>query len=442
MPANDDIADKRALSDYAFTQSVKMRAKPRLHLFYCYAGSYKGDGVIDARVKAGLADLETLNLFSEMKFDFIDANKLQERYQEVNLRIEKEVQINEYAALPPIAGIRQAYLGVLPCKELVHLLSNSDGKLHKALFNENVRDFLSHNTVNDEIESTIISQENQGRLAALNNGITIVAKEIRLVGKKFTLIDYQIVNGCQTSHIVFEHQDKILQDTSLPVKIIEAEDKELVNEIVRATNRQTEVKDEAFVVLGDFHKKLERFFLSVDAPSEYKLVYERRKRQYADTPYTAQNIVTLTFLTNAFVSFCLSNPVDAIDYYGVLLRRYSKHMYSDSHSLWPYILSATVLREVEKLCIGKDRPVLWKFRFIITSLMQKEFGTTPNLTNDSAWKTYAEKNISTCRDKPKFLQLVQKAEIKLAKAISDEGPNFDSRNAQQDRKFVEKLLNS
>jgi hypothetical protein len=294
--------------------------------------------------------------------------------------------------------------------------------------------------VNDEIASTITSSENQSRLAALNNGITIVAREIRIVGKKFTLSDYQIVNGCQTSHIVFEHQHLIKKDTSLPVKIIEAEDRELVNEIVRATNRQTEVKDEAFAVLGDFHKKIERFFLSVEAEPEYKLVYERRKRQYADTAYTAQNIVTLTFLTNAFVSCCLSNPVDPNDYYGVLLTKYKKLMYIEQHSLWPYLLSAMTLREVEKLCIGKARPVLWKFRFIIAALIWDRFGRLPDLRNERAQKNYADWVIRICRDKDAFFKLVRDAEKTLADAIIAEGADFDSRNAHQDRRFVEKLL--
>jgi len=440
MPTNESVSDKRALSDYVFSHSVKMRTKPRLHLYYCYVGAYKGDPVVDSRVKAGCKELSYYNLFSDIIFQFVDSDKLQERYQEVNLRIEREVQINEYAALPAIKGIRQAYLGVLPCKELVKLLSNTDGKLHKALFNENVRDFLSRNPVNDEIAATITSAENQSRLAALNNGITIVARDIRIVGKKFTLSDYQIVNGCQTSHIVFALQNYLSPDTSLPVKIIEAEDRELVNEIVRATNRQTEIKDEAFTVLGDFHKRIERFFFSVDAVPEYRLVYERRKRQYADTAHTAQNIVTLTFLTNAFVSCCLNNPVDANDYYGVLIEKHKRLMYVDNQSLWPYLLSAIILREVEKRCGGKARPIQWKFRFIIASLIRKEFGNLPAFTNDKAQKDYADSVIPVCRDKDAFQDRILNAEKELDEAIKAEGPSFDSRNAHQDRRFVEKLL--
>lgn len=440
MPVNEDISGKRLLSDHAFTQSVKMRAKPHLYLYYCYTGKYQADPTIVARVEAGKADLKRLNLFSEIEFSFLDADALQSRYQEVNLRVEKEIQINEYASLPSISGIRQSYLGVLSCSELVKLLSNSDGRLQKSLFNENVRDFLGGNSVNDEITQTIRSKTNQGRLAALNNGITIVAREIRIVGKKFTLSDFQIVNGCQTSHVIFENQRSLLPDTSIPVKMIEAEDRELVNEIVRATNRQTEVKNEAFEVLSDFHKKLERFFASIDADADHKLVYERRKRQYADSAFTAKNIVTLTFLTNSFVSCFLENPVDAIDYYGVLLRKYKGTIFNDRHSMWPYIASATILKELEKLCVGKAQASIWKFRFVLALLLRRGHGDGPSLDDDKGQEAYAKKIIRSCHDRAEFLDRLTKAEKVIANAVMAQGSGFDTRNAQQDRKFVDYVL--
>jgi hypothetical protein len=339
-----------------------MRVKPRLNLYYCYTGRFKDDQHILARAEAGKQDLDKLNLFSEVNFIFLDAASLQDRYQEINLRVEKEVQISEYASLPPISGIRQAYLGVMPCKELVKLLSNSDGKLQRSLFNENVRDYLSRNPVNDEIAKTIRSGQNQSRLAALNNGITIVARDIRIIGKKFTISDFQIVNGCQTSNIIFDNQKYLQNETSVSVKMIQVEDKELTNDIVRATNRQTEVKDEAFEVLGEFHKRLEKFFESIETKPENRIVYERRKRQYTGSGYTARNIATLNFLTSSYVSCFLENPVDAVDYYGVLLKRYSGRMFRDGQSMWPYLVSATIMKEIEKLCIGKARGSIWKYR--------------------------------------------------------------------------------
>ena len=128
MPINDDVSDKRDLSDYIFSYGVKMRGKPRLHLFYCYTGAFHSDPHIIARVNAGKADLSSLNRFSGVEFSFLDANLLQQRYQEINLKVEKEIQIDEYANLPAVLGIRQAYLGVLRCKELVKLLAASTSR--------------------------------------------------------------------------------------------------------------------------------------------------------------------------------------------------------------------------------------------------------------------------------------------------------------------------
>ncbi len=440
MPVNEDIDRKRNLTDRVFHHSVRLKSKPKLHLFYCYTGAYQGDATIVARVKSGKADLANLNLFSNIEFSFLDLNALQTRYQEVNLRVEKEVTINEFASLPNIPGIRQSYLGVLHCRELIKLLANSEGKLQKNLFNENVRDFLGRNPINDDITKTISSKATQGRLAALNNGLTIVARDIRIIGKKFTLTDFQIVNGCQTSHVIFENQAHLLPDTSITVKIIEAEDRELVNEIVRASNRQTEVKDEAFEVLRDFHKKLESFFASFDATPDRKLVYERRKRQYAESAYTARNIVTFPFLTTSFVSLYLENPVDAVDYYGVILKKHSGRIYEDGQSLWPYLVSATILKGIENLCMGKARADIWKFRFILGLLVRRSFGEVPRLGDDKSQRSYAESILSSCSDSSQFLKRLTDAERKLAEAIVAEGGSFDSRNAHQDRKFVDNLL--
>lgn len=439
MPANESISDKRELSEKIYSISVKFKAKPGLHLYYCYAGTFANDSVVVSRVKAGKDDLLAMGLFSEVNFTFVDADRLQERYQEVNLRIEREILMNEFASLPQIPGIRQAYIGVLKCNELVKLLSNSDGKLHKAIFNENVRDFLSNNPVNDEIENTVKSKTEQSKLAALNNGITIVARNVSLVGKKFTLSDYQIVNGCQTSNIIFNNRTHILAETCVPVKIIEVEDRDIVNDIVRATNRQTEVKDEAFVVLSDFHKKLERFFLSIEESQDSKVVYERRKRQYADTAYTSHNIISLTTLTNGFVSCWVEDPVDANDYYGVLLKKYASRMFRDDHSMWPYLVSAKILRGLERLFTGNARANLWKFRFIMAMIIRRKLGKAPPLANDSDNRRYAERALEKINDPKAFAKLAQDAEKILADAIRKQGVGFDARNAHQDRRFVASL---
>jgi hypothetical protein len=221
--------------------------------------------------------------------------------------------------------------------------------------------------------------------------------------------------------------------------MIEAEDRDLINEIVRATNRQTEVKDEAFEVLKDFHKKLERFFGSIEADPIDMLVYERRKRKYAGSAYNAKNIVSISLLIGGFVSCFLENPVDAVDYYGVLLKKYSGHIFEDGQSMWPYLVSATILKEIEKQCVGKTRRSVWKFRFILAVIIRKSYGEPPALKDDKGQKNYAKQIISDCHNKPKFLTILADAEKNLGYALNAQGKDFDKANAHQDRKFVDKL---
>jgi AIPR protein len=68
-------------------------------------------------------------------------------------------------------------------------------------------------------------------------------------GKKFVIEDYQIVNGCQTSHVLSEHADKADKSVMVPVRLIGTQDETVINTIIRATNRQTEVKEDQFFAL-------------------------------------------------------------------------------------------------------------------------------------------------------------------------------------------------
>ena len=74
----------------------------------------------------------SLDLFNNVDFSIIDRNKLITRYDEIKLKVEKEVIFDRHAVLPDIDGIRQAYIGVMSCQELLKLITNSDGGLPAA----------------------------------------------------------------------------------------------------------------------------------------------------------------------------------------------------------------------------------------------------------------------------------------------------------------------
>ena len=90
------------------------------------------------------------------------------------------------------------------------------------------------------------------------------------------------MNGCQTSHVLFDQRANLDDTVLIPLRIIATRDEELIAAIVKATNRQTAVKEEQLLALNDFQKKLEAFFASF--AEGRRLFYERRSRQYNTVP--------------------------------------------------------------------------------------------------------------------------------------------------------------
>src|SRR5690606_12983936 len=92
---------------------------------------------------------------------------------------------------------------------------------------------------------------------------------------------YQIVNGCQTSHVIYYNLEKIdTKKVAIPVKIIVTADDSITNELIKATNNQTKVEREELLALSDFQKRLEEFYNTFTKKSQ-RLYYERRSDQYA-----------------------------------------------------------------------------------------------------------------------------------------------------------------
>src|SRR5262249_42925483 len=148
-----------------------------------------------------------------------------------------------------------------------------DGDIIKTIFYDNVRDWQTYNPVNSEIRETLDSAH-KDRFVLMNNGITIIARTLRPTGNRFYIEDFQVVNGCQTSHVLADSREKADDSVMIPLRLIGTQDEDVIRSIIHATNRQTEVKREQFLAITDFAKKLELFFQSF--PNGRKLFYERR----------------------------------------------------------------------------------------------------------------------------------------------------------------------
>jgi hypothetical protein len=121
--------------------------------------------------------------------------------------------------VPEIAGVTQAYIGLLPASQFISILRDEDGEITKSIFYDNVHDWQDYNPVNTEIRATLASPAKAG-FALMNNSITIIAKSLQTTGDKFNMEDFQIVNGCQTSHVLFDQRDQLDDSVKIPLRLI------------------------------------------------------------------------------------------------------------------------------------------------------------------------------------------------------------------------------
>ena len=165
------------------------------------------------------------------------------------------------------------------------------------LLEANVRSFLSVKAkgVNAGIQNTL--RNDPGRFMAFNNGIVLVADEIRLLRAEdgspgiAWLRGMQIVNGGQTTASLYftkrKYPETDLGNVRVPAKIIVMREEDatreeaLISDISRYANSQNAVRQSDLSANKPFHIEIERLSLSVYCPDGTgRWFYERAAGSY------------------------------------------------------------------------------------------------------------------------------------------------------------------
>jgi len=349
LPRGKDVQrfSKMMNSVYALSSLFK-RGNPSCRLYYVTTGSWVGDTALEARRNAAIKDLEDLRIFKSVDFIPVGADTIQRLYRESRNSISREFEFSQKTVIPEIDGVTEAYLGLLPAKQFLTLIQDADGELLKTIFYDNVRDWQEFNPVNTEIRETLSDNHARARFALMNNGVTIIAKTLRSTANRFFIEDYQIVNGCQTSHVLFDRRYDIGDDVMIPLRLISTKNEEITSAIIKATNRQTEVREEQLIALSDFQKKLEAYFVAYDEGR--RLFYERRSKQYVNVAGIEKTrIISPGMLIRSFASMFLEEPHRATRSYKRILDRVGKDIFAGSDRLEPYYVSALAAYRLEYL---------------------------------------------------------------------------------------------
>lgn len=367
MKMNEDIKAKKEIVDMIFNNSTKLKNKPNCYLYYVTTGKWENDGNCTGRISYIVDDLKELNIFNEVKFIPVDNNYLQKLYRNTIDAVECKIKFPQRVLLPDIPGIEQAYLGYIDFKSFLKLITGSNGDLLKSVFYDNVRDYQGNNPVNNEMTESAVNESK--KFVVLNNGITIICRQLDNFRDEFTLTDYQIVNGCQTSHVLFENKSKISSDLNVSIKLIQTKDEDIVNKIIKATNRQTAITDEQFIALDEFHRKLEAYYQTFSGNK--RIYYERRSKQYNSDPDVERvRIVTISTQIKSVASMFFDEPHLASRYYGKLLKM-TENIFNEDHQLIPYYTAAFTLYRIEYLFRNRMLDLHYKkFKFFLLMMIK------------------------------------------------------------------------
>jgi AIPR protein len=311
---------------------------------------------ISDSIADGIKELHNTGLLSEsIEFHSLGVKEIQRLYRKIDADLEATFRFPKNVTFSYEGEkVTSAYFGLVEIGEYMNLLVDEETSGVKNVFEDNIRDYLGtqNNEVNKNMQNRLQSDEAQ-LFGILNNGITIVTDEIRPVGEKFNIINYQIVNGCQTSNVIFDnYRDLKEKNISIPLKIIATKDEKTKNEIVKATNSQTGLKPEQLDALNNFHKMLEEFYnsksiIAENSNMDISLYYERRSNQYRNSPFPQTKIINIPKQIKTVTSMFLDNPHGVSGHYGTVARKVNGEIFQENDAPEPYFVSALLFYRIE-----------------------------------------------------------------------------------------------
>jgi hypothetical protein len=389
---DDTMIGARYIFDAVLGEVPKIRnGKPSLIARFVTTGNYQKPEALETARKDFRAQLDELGLFSDADVIFVGRDDLTKLWVGTYSGVNASLELFSNAALPAISGINEAYLAVVKASDFVkNLLLTDDGNLRTHVFEENVRSFLGlDNPVNQSISSTLKSPESSSRFPVLNNGITIVSPDVRLQGNTLHLTNYQIVNGCQTSNVLFQDRD-ILEDTMVNIKVVETQNEDVFSQLVRATNSQTRVEDTQFLSLRPIVKKIEQFFSTYEGDS--KLYFERRDKQYVGQNVPATRIFSVHNAAKCVTAMYCNRPELAARYPKTMYAELTKVLFADDNKEIVFYAACLTLYRFSMLVSNSTVPQnIKRFKWHILTLVRAIVcGKTSERLNSRAVEKSAE----------------------------------------------------
>ena len=402
------------MSNFILDNAINFRNNPVCKLYYITTGQWMDDPNHLAVINAGTQQLRESNIFEEVLFTAVGASQLSKLYRSTKNPNNAEFTFAEKVTLPDTTGVVEAYYGILPFSEFRKILIDDNGNI-RSIFDDNVRDFQGvDNPVNKKINSTLHGKV-PDQFVVLNNGVTVVSSSLKTSGNKFIISDFQIVNGCQTSNVLYQSRDLAgVNSIHVPIRLIVTGSDEVKSQITLATNSQTAIKTEQLAVLSEFQKNLELYYASIGGDGQ--LYYERRAKQYnKDKTIVRNKIITVANQIKSFSAIFYKNPHLVSSFFGSIAKKTEKEdseIFNKNHTYAPYYLSGLAFYKLETLFrTGQLDSQYKKIKFHLLMLFRliAEDEAPPRLDSKKKVEQYCEGIIKKLNNPVTCLDIFSKA---------------------------------
>lgn len=329
---NEDLLGKRKIFRYFYEKIAYSLERFEIEIIYTGRGDSQkvGENILS---RANQVKKIFQKLFSDcnVNFRFVGSKELLEYYR-------KRPNLSSELKFIEMISQEKSYLLICNLKDYYNFVTDEDGKLKKYFLDSNVRDYMGLNRVNEDILDTL-KNSNSTEFWFLNNGITILSNKVTNSGKKISIENVQIVNGLQTTQTIynfFSNNDIETEKRNILVKIIEAENFEVRDEIIKATNNQTAINLYSLHATDKIQRDIEEYLLKHD------LYYERRVNYYANQNIEKDKIVTPLYAACGYISLVKKLPFRATKIKSKFMRNPKSYatVFSEENSLsvWPNII--------------------------------------------------------------------------------------------------------
>ena len=340
---NADLIDKTDAFRKAYLGLAARH--PELKIYYIYAS--KGDtSTIHPNVRNRARTLEeTIERYFhgsvvEAKFvgarELLDASRLEKSYTLQLKFIENYISRGE-----------DNYVILSSLKDYFDFISmDENGDLRRYIFESNVRDYQGEVEVNQDVRQTLESDDGLD-FWWLNNGVTILASKASIAGKIITLDDVQVVNGLQTTTIIYNHFKEGAIDEedkrSILIRIVVTDNAEARDRIIKATNFQTAIPIASLKATDRIQRNIEDYF------SRHDWFYDRRKNFYKNIGKPVDKIISIPYLAQTVMAIILREPDNARARPSSLIKRESDYIRVFSESMSPaiYLFCAKTMKRID-----------------------------------------------------------------------------------------------